>query len=154
MVKYNPELNWDMRTIWFTRYPKTYRTQYQDIIFRMRRAQAMETSDKEQLKIDKKLDPTNLEDLPEYIWPFTYLFNKKKFIKTTGKKRIEPWDQSNRKSAKGTQCQSLWKEKKALNQWLDEQFKAGLIIESNSRYVALYFHIPKKDRSLWLVQEY
>ena len=67
LVKYNPELNWDMRTIWFTRYPKTYRTQYQDIIFRMRRAQAMETSDKEQLKIDKKLDPTNLEDLPEYI---------------------------------------------------------------------------------------
>ena len=50
----------------------------------------METSDKEQQKIGKKLDPMNLEDLPEYIWPFTYLFNKKKFKKTTGKKRIEP----------------------------------------------------------------
>ena len=37
---------------------------------------------------------------------------------------------------------------------MDEQFKAGLIIESNLRYVALYFHIPKKDRSLWLVQDY
>jgi len=67
LVKYNPELNWDMRTIWFTRYPKTYRIQYQDIIFRIRRAQAMETLDKEQQKIGKKLDPTNLEDLPEYI---------------------------------------------------------------------------------------
>ena len=56
-----------MRTIWFTRYPKIYRTQYQDIIFRTRRTQAMETSDKEQQKIGKKLDPMNLEDLPEYI---------------------------------------------------------------------------------------
>jgi len=40
------------------------------------------------------------------------------------------------------------KEEEALNQWLDEQLKAGLIVESKSRYVALYFYIPKKDRSL------
>jgi len=40
------------------------------------------------------------------------------------------------------------KEDEALNQWLNEQLKAGLIVESSSRYVALYFHIPKKDRSL------
>ena len=46
------------------------------------------------------------------------------------------------------------KEEEALNQWLDEQLKAGLIVESKSRYVALYFYIPKKDRSLWLVQDY
>ena len=46
------------------------------------------------------------------------------------------------------------KEEETLNQWLDEQLKAGLIVESKSRYVALYFYIPKKDRSLWLVQDY
>ena len=46
------------------------------------------------------------------------------------------------------------KEKKALNQWLDKQLKAGLIIESKSRYMALCFYIPKKDDSLWLVQNY
>jgi len=46
------------------------------------------------------------------------------------------------------------KKKKALNQWLDEQLKAGLIVESKSRYVAPCFHIPKKDGSLWLVQDY
>ena len=34
-----------------------------------------------QQEIDKKLDPMNPEDLPEYIQPFTYLFNKKKFEK-------------------------------------------------------------------------
>ena len=46
------------------------------------------------------------------------------------------------------------KEEEALNQWLDEQLKAGLIVESKSRYAAPYFYIPKKDGSLQLVQDY
>jgi len=46
------------------------------------------------------------------------------------------------------------KEKETLNQWLDEQLKAGLIIESKSRYTTLCFYIPKKDGSLRLVQNY
>jgi len=46
------------------------------------------------------------------------------------------------------------KEEDALNQWLDEQLKAGLIVESKSRYVAPYFYILKKDGLLWLVQDY
>jgi len=37
---------------------------------------------------------------------------------------------------------------------LDEQLKAGLIVELKSRYVALCFYILKKDGSLWLVQDY
>jgi len=46
------------------------------------------------------------------------------------------------------------KEEEALNQWLDEQLKAGLIVESKLRYIAPFFYIPKKDSSLWLVQNY
>ena len=46
------------------------------------------------------------------------------------------------------------KEEEALNQWLDEQLKAGLIVKSKSRYAALCFYILKKDSSLWLVQDY
>ena len=46
------------------------------------------------------------------------------------------------------------KEKEALNQWLDEQLKTELIVESKSRYVASYFYIPKKDSLLWLAQDY
>ena len=46
------------------------------------------------------------------------------------------------------------KEEKTLSQWLDEQLKAGLIIESNSRYAAPCFFIPKKDGTLQLVQDY
>jgi len=48
----------------------------------------------------------------------------------------------------------MLKEEEALNQWLDEQLKAGLIVESKSRYAALCFYIPKKDSSLRLVHDY
>ena len=37
------------------------------------------------------------------------------------------------------------KEEKALNQWLDEQLKIELIVESKSRYAAPCFYILKKD---------
>ena len=40
------------------------------------------------------------------------------------------------------------KEKEALNQWLEKQLKARLIVESKLRYTALCFYIPKKDKSL------
>ena len=42
----------------------------------------------------------------------------------------------------------------ALNQWLDEQLKAELIVESKSRYTTSCFYILKKDSSLQLVQDY
>jgi len=42
----------------------------------------------------------------------------------------------------------MLKEEEALNQWLDEQLKVELIVESKSRYVAPYFYIPKKNGSL------
>ena len=45
-------------------------------------------------------------------------------------------------------------EEEVLNQWLAEQLKAGLIVESKSRYAAPCFYIPKKDGSLRLVQDY
>ena len=48
----------------------------------------------------------------------------------------------------------ILKEKEALNQWLNKQLKAGLIVESKSRYAASCFYIPKKDGSLQLVQDY
>jgi len=37
---------------------------------------------------------------------------------------------------------------------LDKQLKAGLIVESKSRYTMPYFYIPKKDSLLRLVQDY
>jgi len=46
------------------------------------------------------------------------------------------------------------KEEEALNQWLDEQLKAELIVGSKSRYTASCFYISKKDSLLQLVQDY
>ena len=49
----------------------------------------METLDKNKSDIGKELDPTNPEDLLEYIQPFTHLFNKKKFKKLLERRE---WD--------------------------------------------------------------
>ena len=48
----------------------------------------MDNQDNRQQEIRKELDPTNLEDLLEYIQPFTHLFNKKKF-----EKLLDKWKQ-------------------------------------------------------------
>jgi len=40
------------------------------------------------------------------------------------------------------------KEDKALNQWLEEQLRIKLIVESSLRYTTPCFYIPKENRSL------
>ena len=107
--------------------------------------------DKEQQEIGKEPDPTNPEDLPDYICPFTHLFNKRKFKKLLDKRE---WDheinltEDAPKELNAKAYAITIKENEALNQWLDEQLKVGLIKESKSRYVAPCFYIPKKNRSL------
>ena len=51
---------------------------HKDIRFKTRRTKATDTMEQNSGEIDKKPDKTNSEDLPEYIPPFTHLFNKKK----------------------------------------------------------------------------
>ena len=89
LVKHNLEVNWNTRTMWFTRCPKIYRTRHQNILFilKYQRTQATDEKNNEQQEIGKKPDPTNSEDFPDYIWPFTHLFNKNKF-----KKLLEKWE--------------------------------------------------------------
>ena len=41
----------------------------------------MEIKEQNNREIGKEPDKMNLEDLLEYIWPFTHPFNKKKFKK-------------------------------------------------------------------------
>ena len=105
-------------------------------------------------EIGKEPDKTNPEDLPEYIRPFTHLFNKKKFEKLPEKWKwdheINLMDEAPKELNAKAYAMTL-KEEEALNQWLDEQLKAGLIVESKSRYAAPCFYIPKKDGLLQLV---
>ena len=86
-------------------------------------------------KIGKEPNKTNLEDLPDYIQPFTYLFNKKKFEKLLER---QEWDHkinlmNELPKELNTKAYAMTlKEEEVLNQWLDEQLKAGLIVESKS----------------------
>ena len=85
------------------------------------------------------------------------MFNKKKFEKLLEQCKWDHKINLTNKAPKELNVKAYAitiKEEEALNQWLDKQLKTGLIMESKSRYIALYFYIPKKDRSLWLVQDY
>jgi len=84
LVKHNLEVNWKNSTIKFTKCPENCTMEHKNIQFKSRRTKATETMDNKEQdngEIGKELDKTNPEDLPEYIWPFTHLFNKKKFKK-------------------------------------------------------------------------
>jgi len=84
LVKHNLEINWKNSTIKFTRYLGNCMMKHKDIWFKSMRTKAIEITDNKEQdngEIRKELDKTNPEDLPEYIQPFTHLFNKKKFEK-------------------------------------------------------------------------
>ena len=114
-------------------------------------------NNKEQQKIEKEPDSTNPEDLSDYIRSFTHLFNKKKFKKLPDRREWNHEINLTEDTPKelNTKAYAVTiKEDEALNQWVDEQLKVELIKKSKSRYAAPCFYIPKKDRSLWLVQDY
>jgi len=141
----------------FTRCPRSCKIKHQDIEFKTRRTQIIEIKEQDNGKIRKEQDKTNSENLPEYLRPFTHLFNKKKFEKLLEQRE---WDHKTNLMEEALRKLNakayiiIIKEEKALNQWLNKQLKAGLIMESKSRYVALCFYIPKKDSSSQLVQDY
>ena len=117
----------------------------------------MNNNDKEQQEIEKKPDLTNPEDLPNYIQPFIYLFNKKKFKNLPERQewdyKINLIEEAPRELNVKAYAMTIKKEE-ALNKWLNEQLNARLIKESKSRYAAPCFYIPKKDGSLQLVQDH
>ena len=133
---------------------------HKDIWFKSRRTKATETIDNKKQdngEIRKEPDKTNPEDLPEYIQPFIHLFNKKKFENLPERHewdhKINLMDKAPKELNAKAYAMTL-KEEEALNQWLDKQLKAGLIVKSKSRYAAPCFYIPKKNGSLQLVQDY
>ena len=110
-----------------------------------------------ELSEDKEPDETEEVDLPEYIQPFNHLFNKKKFEALPQKRewdhKIELLEQA--PGELNTKAYTIMiKEEETLNKWLNEQLKAGLIVESSLKYISPCFFIPKKDGMLQLVQDY
>jgi len=148
LVEHNPEVDWKEEVIQFTRYPEHCKTEHKSIRFTPWSRRLLPKEEEESKGGDKELDPTNPEDLLKYIQPFIHLFNKKKFEKLPDR---QEWDHEinlTKEAPKKLNTKAYpmtLKEEKTLSQWLDEQLKAGLIIESNSGYAALCFFIPKKD---------
>ena len=124
---------------------------HEDIRFKTRRTKATDDKEQDNDKIGKEPDRTNQEDLPDYIRPFTHLFNKKKFEKLLER---HEWDyeinlmEEAPKELNTKAYAMTLKEEEALNQWLDKQLKARLIVESKLRYVAPCFYILKKNSLL------
>ena len=81
LIKHNLEVNWKNGMIKFIRCSRSCIMKHQDIRFKTKRTQAMETTTQDNGEIGKKLNKTNPKDLPDYIQPFICLFNKKKFEK-------------------------------------------------------------------------
>jgi len=137
LVKHNLKINWKNDTIKFTRCPGNCTMTHKDIQFNARRIKETVSDKTEQNngKIGKELDKTNPEDLPEYIQPFTHLFNKKKFEKLP---ECREWDheinlmEEAPRELNAKAYTMTIKEEEALNQWLDKQLKAELIVESKS----------------------
>jgi len=81
LVKHNLEVNWKNGTIWFTRCLESCKIKHQDIEFKTRKTQAVKNKEQNNGEIGKEPNITNPKDLPDYIQPFTHLFNKKKLEK-------------------------------------------------------------------------
>ena len=124
---------------------------HQDIGFKTSRTKTIETTTQDNGEIRKEPDKTNPEDLLDYIQSFIHLFNKKKFKKLLERHEwnheINLIDEAPRE-LNTKAYKMMLKEEEALNQWLDEQLKMGLIVESKSQYVVPCFYILKKDSSL------
>ena len=131
--------------------------EHESIWFTPRSRRILPKEERESKRGDKEPDPTNPEDLPKYVQPFMYLFNKKKFEKLP-----DWWEWDHKinlmeeapKELNAKAYPITLKEEEMLSQWLDKQLKARLIVKSNSRYAAPCFFIPKKDGILRLIQDY
>ena len=79
--------------------------------------------------IDKKPDKTNPEDLPDYIQPFTHLFNKKKFEKLPERRKWDHEINLMKEAPKELNAKAYamtLKKEEALNQWVGQTTQSRL----------------------------
>jgi transposase InsO family protein len=158
LVKHNPEIDWKKGIVQFTRCPPDCTTPHQNITVQPRNRQLRSSEiSQEDEEMEKEPDPTNPEDLPEYMRPFTHLFNKRNFDKLP--ERTE-WDHEINllpdapKELKAKVYPMTQKENEELKAFIKENLETGRIRPSKSPYASPCFFIPKKDGSKRLVQDY
>jgi hypothetical protein len=155
LTKHNPTINWENSTSRFNRCPPECQMHHHNISLPHHLRQIKTETDN--IDLEKEMDNTNPEDLPDYIQPFTHLFNKKNFNQLP--KQTE-WDhQINLTKDTPAEISSKVysmtpREKEELNKFLDENIALQWIKPSSSPYATPCFFIPKKDGSLRLCQDY
>ena len=85
LVEHNPEVDQKEGVIQFTRCPGHCKTEHESIWFTPWSRRLLPKEKEESKGGDKEPNPTNPDDLPNYVPPFTHLFNKKKFEKLPDK---------------------------------------------------------------------
>ena len=126
---------------------------HKDIEFKTRRTQVTENMGKDNREIGKELDTTNPEDLPDYIWLFTHMFNKKKFKKLP---EWQEWDheinltEEALKELNAKAYAITLKEEEALNQWLNEQTKSRTYSQVKVKICSSMF-LYSKERQVTIV---
>ena len=122
LVEHNQEVNQKEEIIQFTRCPGHCKMEHESIWF-IPWSRRLLPKENEESKENKEPNPTNPEDLPKYIQPFTHLFNKKKFKKLPEK---QEWDHEinlTKEAPKKLNAKAYsmtLKEEEILSQWLDE----------------------------------
>jgi len=66
--------------------PEHYKIEHESIQFTPWSRRLLPKEEEESKRGNKEPDPTNPEDFPKYVQPFTHLFNKKKFKKLPDKR--------------------------------------------------------------------
>ena len=123
LVEHNPEVDWKERVIWFTRCPEHCKIEHKSIWFTPWSRRLLPKEGEESKKGDEEPNPTNPEDLPKYVQPFTHLFNKRKFEKLLDKRE---WNHEINlmeevpKELNAKAYPMTLKEEKTLSQWLNE----------------------------------
>jgi hypothetical protein len=154
LINHNPEIDWKRGQIKFNRCPDSCSFPHNDIYFepQLRRLQTTDDCPEE-----KEPDPTNPEDLPQYIRKFSHLFNKKNFDKLPQRTQ---WDHeinllNNAPNEISSKVYGMTpKEREELDKFLNENLATKRIRPSKSPYAAPCFFVPKKDGSLRLCQDY
>jgi len=77
LVEHNPKVDWKEGVIRFTRCLGHCKMEHESIQFTPWSRRLLPKEKEKSKGGDKEPDPTNPKDLPKYVQPFTYLFNKK-----------------------------------------------------------------------------
>ena len=152
---HNPEVDWSMPSLQFMRCPKHCSKNASQLTIRWAAKAEKQPMAPPKPEIDENGLSKGLK--PNYIKPFQHLSEKKNFDKLPIRRK---WDHEinlteNAPASIPARCYRMTPvEQEAINQFVEDELKAGKICECKSPYASPCFFITKKDGSRRLIQDY